>query len=208
MNYLKEYQKKLSLTPDGIIGKLTAKAMMNDLQITDKLFFAHLIAQMEHESMGFTADRESLNYSEEGLLDTFEKYYKKNPALAKLHARKPKIIANYVYQNRMGNGDYNSGDGWKYRGIFGIQLTGKNNIQDFISYLGFPHDTNPDSLLLDPKIYFLAGKFFFEDNRIDKICTNKSDKCISDVTLEVNNGHNGLTERIALTKKMFTVLEV
>ena len=36
-------------------------------------------------------------------------------------------IFNIVYADRIGNGDINSGDGFKYRGRGPIQLTGKDN---------------------------------------------------------------------------------
>lgn len=207
MNYLQEYQKKLGLVADGIIGPKTAAAMMEDLGITDKLFFCHLIGQIAHESGLYKNARENLNYSEAGLLNIFRKYYINNPRLAAQHARKPEKIANYVYANRMGNGNEASGDGWKYRGIFGLQLTGKDNIQAFIRYIGLPEDTNPEDLLDDPKNYFLAGKFWFEHNNAVALCTSVNSDCILKVSRKVNIGNtatkaipNGLDDRLVQTK--------
>jgi putative chitinase len=208
VDYLKAYQEKLKLTPDGIIGPRTAKAMMADLDIADKLVFAHLMGQIAHESGLYKNARENLNYSEAGLLNIFKKYY--TPALAKKHARQPSLIGNHVYANRMGNGDEASGDGYKYRGIFGLQLTGKSNIQAFIKYLGLPLDTDPDSLLSDSKNYFLAGKYWFYENNVDAICTSTSTDCITRVSRKVNLGTtnttaipNGLDDRKKQTLTMF-----
>lgn len=204
MNYLVEYQRKLGLEADGVMGKKTAAAMMQDLNITDKLFFAHLIGQIAHESGLYRNARENLNYNAAGLLNIFKKYY--TPELAAKHERKPELIANHVYANRMGNGDEASGDGWKYRGIFGLQLTGKDNIQAFIKYLGLPEDTDPDSLLDDPRNYFLAGLYWFTKNGVDKLCTSTKETCIVAVTRRVNGGTNGLDDRIKQTKAMFKAL--
>jgi putative chitinase len=213
MNYLAEYQRKLGLTQDGLMGPNTAKAMMEDLGITDKLFFAHMMGQIAHESGLYKNARENLNYSASGLLNIFRKYY--TPSLATQHERKPELIANHVYANRMGNGDEASGDGWKYRGIFGLQLTGKDNIVAFIKSLGLPENINPDSLLDDPKNYFLAGKYWFENNNAVKLCDSTSSDCILRVSRKVNIGNtkttaipHGLVDRKKQTISMFKALGI
>jgi putative chitinase len=189
MNYLQLYQQKLGLVPDGVVGKKTAAAMMADLGLSDKLFFAHLMGQVKLESGGFVHFRENMNYNAAGLLNIFRKYYVNNPKLAEQHARKPELIANHVYANRMGNGNPASGDGWKYRGIFGLQLTGKTNIQRFLASIGLPLDTDLDALKGDPKVYFQAAVFWFRDNKADKLCTGLSDACILEVGRKVNIGN-------------------
>jgi putative chitinase len=206
MSYLKAYQEKLGLTPDGVLGKNTARAMMEDLNVSDKLLFAHMMGQMWHESGNFEHGRENLNYSADRLLAIFPKYF--TATSAKAYARQPEKIANRVYANRMGNGDEASGDGWKYRGIFGLQLTGKTNITKFMKSIGLSESTDPNTLLDDPRLYFLAGLFWFKDNGVDKICTDKSDACIMKVTKRVNGGTHGLGDRAVKTTKMFTLLGI
>ena len=78
-----------------------------------------------HESGGFVHMAENLNYSADGLLKIFPKYF--NAESAASHARNPQMIANRVYSNRMGNGDEASAEGWKFRGRGILQLTGKDN---------------------------------------------------------------------------------
>jgi putative chitinase len=89
---------------------------------------AHFLAQVAHESGDFTRFRENLNYSANALLKTWPPRFK-NFVEAQYYERQPIKIANYVYANRMGNGDEKSGDGWKYRGTGWLQLTGADNIK-------------------------------------------------------------------------------
>jgi predicted chitinase len=102
---------------------------------------AHFFAQVMEE-VGMTInvkDGEGLNYSAEALPDQFIKFSKtgvlKGPPndLAFKYGRSKQngykanveMIANIAYANRNGNGDIESGDGWKYRGRGIIQITGK-----------------------------------------------------------------------------------
>lgn len=87
---------------------------------------AHFIAQIAHESGSLTHSIENLNYSSVALRSVFGKYFTSDEIAEEYH-RKPENIANIVYANRMGNGDTESGDGWRYRGRGLIQLTGKDN---------------------------------------------------------------------------------
>lgn len=214
MNYLQKYQKLLGLEPDGILGKDTAAAMMKDLGITDKLLFAHAMGQAQHESGNWVHFRENLNYDTKGLLKYFGKYY--NLDLATAHSRKPVIIGNHVYANRLGNGPESSGDGYKNRGIFALQLTGANNIKRFLKSIGLPEDTDPDSLKEDVRTYFKAIFFWFKDNDAEKYCTDTALSTIDRVGKKVNRGNTlektplafNNEERRKYTKNMFKALKL
>jgi putative chitinase len=93
------------------------------------------LAQCGHESNGFTVFKENLNYSAEGLVSTFSKYFPNISSTAGF-AKNPQKIANKVYANRMGNGSEESGDGYLYRGRGVIQLTGKDNYKAFADFKG------------------------------------------------------------------------
>ena len=95
------------------LKKLGVKYNLTTIQL------AHFAGQLAHESLDFKIVSENLNYSAERLLQVFPKYFTKE--LAQRYARKPILIANRVYANRMGNNDEKSGDGWKYRGRGYIQ---------------------------------------------------------------------------------------
>lgn len=149
---------------------------------------AMFLAQCGHETAGFTRFTENLNYSADGLLRVFPKYF--NKETAQQYARRPEAIANRVYANRMNNGDEASGDGWKYRGRGIIQVTGKKNYQAFQSWVG--ERVTPESLTTEMDLCVLAGFWYWSVNGLDKI----SD--IVTVTKRINGGTNGLSDRKAL----------
>jgi putative chitinase len=107
-------------------------------EITTEARVAGFLAQCSHESNNFKVLRENLNYSADGLRRIFPKYFK--DVDPDDYARQPEKIANRVYANRMGNGDEDSGDGWKYCGRGVIQLTGKDNYTRFASDMGMSLD--------------------------------------------------------------------
>jgi predicted chitinase len=117
-------QQKLGVTADGAFGPGTFKAAAAYYKL-NKNRAAHFFAQTAHETGGFKAFSENLNYGAKGLRGVFGKYFPTD-ALAKAYERQPQKIANRVYANRMGNGDEASGDGWRYRGRGALQLTGKS----------------------------------------------------------------------------------
>lgn len=151
------------------------------------------IAQIGHESAGLTATKENLNYSKDGLLKIFPKYF--TPALAVQYARKPEAIANRVYANRMGNGDEKSGDGWKYRGRGLIQLTGKNNYQAFKKFMGIYTDADLIQYMDSPLGAVMSGGWFFSINNLIPLA-DKGDMLT--LTKRINGGLNGLAHRMTL----------
>jgi len=140
--------------PDAVIAQIPDTAAK--FNITTNLRLAHFLAQCGHESGGFKAINENLNYGAKGLLGVFPKYF--NAASAAQYERKPEMIASKVYANRMGNGDEASKEGWKFRGRGYIQLTGKSNYTNFTKFIGEDCVANPD--LVATK-YPLASAAFF-----------------------------------------------
>jgi len=151
---------------------------------------AHFLAQVAHESGGLKYSAENLNYSAQGLRSVFGKYFKTND-IAALYARKPEKIANRVYADRMGNGNEASGDGWKFRGRGLIQLTGKDNYQQFAKDYGIDCVKNPD-LLLEPQFALASACWFWQKRNLNTFA-DKDD--ILMVTKRINGGVNGLNDR-------------
>jgi putative chitinase len=202
---VKSLQAKIGVTADGLFGNGTLKAAMLYYKMTP-IRAAHFFGQTSHETGHFKTFSENLNYSGNGLLNVFPKYFK-TLAEVQMYERKPELIANKVYGNRMGNGDEKSGDGYKYRGRGALQLTGKSNYDAFSKHLNKPEIlTNPD--LVANEYAFESALYFFEKNGLWAVCDKGvDDATITLVTKKINGGTNGLEERKALTKKYYEALK-
>jgi putative chitinase len=174
------------LLPESIFNRLPE--VISRYQINTPKRLAHFLSQCGHESGGFKAFSENLNYSAEGLLKTFPKYF--NAETAAAYARKPERIANRVYANRMSNGNEESGDGWKFRGRGCIQLTGRAN------YTAYDQAV-PENVLVNPDL--VAGAmaldsagWFWRTNGLNQIADTGD---VTAVTKRVNGGTHGLADR-------------
>lgn len=176
--------------PDAVIAQIPDTA--SRFGITNTLRLAHFLSQCGHESGGFKAVRENLNYSAKGLVGIFKKYF--SPTLAIAYERQPEKIANRVYAGRMGNGDEHSGDGYKYRGRGYIQLTGKENYTRFDATV--PENIIADSDLVATKYPLASAAFFFNSNKLWAICDKgATPEVVTAVTKRVNGGTIGLADR-------------
>ena len=193
-------QQKIGVTADGAFGPGTFKAAAAFYKLSPNRA-AHFFAQTAHESGGFKAFSENLNYSAKGLRGIFRKYFPTD-ALANAYARQPVKIANRVYASRMGNGPESSGDGWKYRGRGPLQLTGKDNYRAFGRYIGREQEVldNPD--LVATELGFESALWFFDHNKLWSICDQGvGDAAILALTKRINGGTHGLDDRKLKTKK-------
>lgn len=188
--------------PKSVMAELPT--VITAFKINTPLRLAHFLAQCDHESAGFTAIRENLNYSANGLLKVFAKYF--NKQLANECAYKPDRIANIVYANRMGNGDTASGEGIKYSGKGYIQLTGKNNFAAFGKFVNDDVVKNPD--FVATKYPLLSAAWFFDSKALFNIADQGGrNETIAAITKRINGGVNGLTERITLFNKYYKLLK-
>jgi putative chitinase len=188
--------------PDAVIAQIPDTAAR--FNITNALRLAHFLSQCGHESGSWKAVRENLNYSAKGLMGIFKKYFP-TATLATAYERQPEKIANRVYASRMGNGNENSGDGYKFRGRGYIQLTGKENYTRFDA-------TVPESIVSDPELvatkYPLASAaFFFNSNKLWAICDQGATPAVvTAVTKRVNGGTIGLPDRIKHFNEYYKLL--
>ena len=188
--------------PETVIAQIPDTAAK--FGITNTLRLAHFLSQAGHESGGFKAVNENLNYSADGLKRIFPKYFRGN--ISESYARNPEKIANKVYSSRMGNGDEASGDGWKYRGSGFIQLTGKANYAAF-------DKTVEDDILANPSLvatkYPLASAaWFFNSNKLWAICDKGADRStVESVTKRVNGGLIGIEDRWKHFQEYYNLLK-
>jgi len=188
--------------PDAVYNQIADTA--SKFNITNNLRLAHFLAQCAHESGNFKAVSENLNYSKDGLMKIFPKYFP--GTLAESYARNPEKIASRIYGGRMGNGDETTKEGWKFRGRGFIQLTGKSNYTKFANFIGEDCVGNPD--LVATKYPLASAAFFFDSNKLWEICDRGADDAtVTAVTKRVNGGTIGLADRIKHFKEYYNLLK-
>jgi putative chitinase len=168
--------------------------LLPDYEINNAKRIAAFIAQCSHESGGFTALEENLNYKAATLRKIFPKYFPTDE-IANQYASMPnkqQAIANKVYANRMGNGDESSGDGFKYKGRGLIQLTGKDNYTFFAGSLGISVEEAAEYMHTFEGAAQSAC-WFWETNNLNQ-WADKGD--ILTLTKRINGGTIGLEDRI------------
>lgn len=179
--------------------------VLNDLlpkyDIDSPQRIASFISQCSHESEHFTELKENLNYGAKRLVMTWPKRFT-TVEIANRYARQPEMIANFVYANRLGNGDESSGDGWKYRGRGLIQLTGKYNYQKFADSVGM--DLEQVTGYLETKRGAAeASCLFWKNNKLNSYADVGD---IRGMTKVINGGYNGLPEREENYRKALNTL--
>lgn len=168
------------------------KQLLPDYDINTPQRIAAFLAQCAHESAGFTALKENLNYKPATLLKLFGKYF--TPELANTYCAKPnkqEAIANRIYANRMGNGDESSGDGYRYSGKGLIQLTGKSNYQAFADSLEIT-PTDAAEYMQTFEGACQSACWFWETNNLNKYADIGD---FETMTKRINGGTIGLEDR-------------
>lgn len=176
--------------------------LLPDYNINTPKRIAAFIAQCSHESGGFKFLKENLNYRAESLMKTWPKRF---PTLdfARQYAQNQQKIANYVYANRMGNGDEASGDGWRFLGRGLIQLTGRDNYEAFAESIETPVEEIPEYLATFEGAAQSAC-WFWETNNLN-LWADKGDMVM--LTKKINGGTIGLEDRIKHYNHALHVLE-
>jgi putative chitinase len=166
--------------------------ILPEYEINTPQRIAAFIAQCAHESGGFKFLQENLNYRAESLMKTWPRHFP-TIEVAKQYERKPQMIANKAYANRMGNGDEASGDGWRYLGRGLIQLTGKNNYTFFAASVGIEDMEECVEYLQTFEGAVQSACFFWEQNKLNT-WADKGD--IKELTKRINGGFIGLEDRL------------
>ncbi|MCP4969832.1 MAG: chitinase, partial [Arcobacter sp.] len=116
--------------------------------------------------------------------------------------------------NRIGNGDVASGDGWKYRGRGGKQLTGKSNYKGFklwhtktfneeIDFVSTPNLLGEAKYAARSAAYFWLAHSLYDI--ADKGIENKQINAITNI-INLYDSDDGKKERRNNVKKIYKVL--
>jgi len=162
-----------------------------DYDINTPQRVAAFMAQCGHESGNFKFLKENLKYRAASLTKVWPKYFP-NMDIANQYAGNEEKIANRAYANRMGNGPEESGDGWRFCGRGLIQLTGRNNYQNFADSIETDINDIPHYLATFEGAVQSAC-WFWETNNLNKWADTGD---MLTLTKRINGGTLGLDDRI------------
>ena len=174
--------------------------ILPDYDISTPARIAAFVAQTAHESGGYTALHENLNYQAASLCRVWPSHF--NAGNADQYAHNPERIANRAYSGRMGNGDEASGDGWRFCGRGLIQLTGKSNYQAFADSVQMSIDDVP-AYLQTFEGAIQSACFFWENTNLNAVADTGD---IEHMTKIINGGTLGLEDRTARYNHALQVL--
>jgi predicted chitinase len=181
---------KSHATGKSAANKAAMIAEMDAQGITDPNERAMLMAQVDHESGGFTKTKENLNYRSGRLMEVSKTARDKGkPAVDAAVAQGEDAVAELIYGGRMGNVE--KGDGAKYRGRGLIQLTGRANYEAAGKDLGLDLINHPE-LAETPENAAKTAMWYWKKNKLGDVAKSGN---VEAVTRKINNGTNGLADR-------------
>lgn len=188
---------------------------------------AHFLSQAAHESR-FRTREENLAYRATTMRRTFGckggpanydagcddcrkgRLREKLWSQSDFYAGNAEGLANYVYADRMGNGNEESGDGFKYRGRGIIQVTGKNGYRRFQQEHNARSPEDIQDFIAHPELvssrleYGIESAFvFWSLNGLNPLSDTGT---VASVTRRVNGGNNGYTDRLARFNRVAKIL--
>lgn len=192
------FELEHALKQAGASSKVDVERIATALRISCLRFgvtgiypLAHLIAHLAHESGGFFRTVESLVYTPQRLVAVFPK--RVSADMAAMIAGNEYETAECVYGYRADLGNDLDGDGFKHRGLFWVQLTGKANQRAFGSYMGL----TIEQLWMqrdDPQLNADAACWYFTRLRRGFIDAANANDIVT-TTRIINGGLNGLDDR-------------
>lgn len=172
---------------DAMVSQMAASG------ITDPKEQAMFMAQLDHESGGFSKTEESFRYkSADRLMQVSASARKQGqPAVEQAIAKGPEAIAELMYGGRMGN--KSPGDAFAFRGRGAIQLTGRDNYTRAGKALGIDLANHPE-LAAEPENSAKIAAWYWKTNKLTTAAKNGD---VRAVTKTINGGTNGLDDRTA-----------
>lgn len=164
---------------------------------------AGFMAQTSHESNDYKNLEENLYYSADRLMQVWSKRYFPNRDVAKKYEKNPEKLANYVYANRMDNGDEDSGDGWRFRGAGIKQITGRYNFTEFGKTIGMTAEQAAD-YIRTTKGSVHSAVWYWNLHKLNKTADAKNIKLMTEI---INGGLNGLADRTLRFNRALKILQ-
>lgn len=167
---------------------------INEAGITSRIGQAMFIAQLAHESAGFT----QLNEMGGKVKYTFAKYQEKEADDKEydyfffMYDKDTPSPRRQKVALRLGNDK--AGDGALYKGRGYIQLTGRSNYRQAGQALGLALERNP-SEAATPSIAARIAAWFWRTRKLNSYTNVDSEENFKKVTRGINGGERGLADR-------------
>ena len=141
---------------------------MAEFRINTPQRIAAFIAQISVESQYLSRMAESTNYTHADVLKKVFSSVFRSIADAQNYISNPEKCANRIYADKYGNGDEQSGDGWRYRGRGLPGLTFKDNYAECGKAIGLDLINHPE-MLEDPLQASRCGAWFFNTHGCNEL---------------------------------------
>jgi len=182
---------------DVPLGTFALSDAMDRFDITSPQRSAAFLAQVAYESTEFRRLVENLDYTAKRLMVVWPNRFTSLDK-ARLYEHRPERLGNYVYAKRLGNGDEQSGDGFRFRGRGLLQITGRGNYRSVGDAIGLPLTTSPE-LLEEPGAAALSAGHFWKSRGLNELADDQNDDGDDEdfvtITTIINGGTAGLTKR-------------
>lgn len=188
-------------TINGVANSLNEN--MSDYGIDTYKKLGHFLAQVGAETGGLTKLTENLSYSFSNLCENYASNYSEVNNNTGAYANNAENWGNLRYGNRrdLGNTGISSGDGYRYRGRGLLHLTGRAGYTSFNKAYNKKYGSGPD-FIVNPDFVAnnlnyatISGLWFFNSRVMNRLDMNNAS--VTQVSLKVNGGYNGLKERKA-----------
>lgn len=194
-------RRSAEYTANRSANKSALEDQMVNAGITDPVEQASFMAQMDHESGGFTRMEENLNYSPEQFLKVFGKRagITTEQEAAAILSQGKEAQAEVMYGGDWGAknlGNTEPGDGHAFRGRGHTQLTGRSNYQQAGEALGIDLVNNPD-MAAEPETAAKIATWYWQSRSGLSEAGRAGD--VEATTRKINGGLNGLEDRKAKT---------
>jgi len=153
------------------------------------------LAQIAHESGELRRTSEDLYYTADRLMAVWPSVFK-TKEMAQGYEKNPERLANFIYANRMGNGDESSGDGWRFRGAGLIQNTGKDTHYECADWFHVERPVVGEWMREDRGATLSAGWFWENKSHLNTVADHGTREAFERVTRRINGGLNGLEDRL------------
>jgi putative chitinase len=155
------------------------------------------IAQFAVESAGFTTVWENLNYSTAAMRKAWPTRFRTDASTLP-YVHNPEKLANFVYGGRMNN--TRPGSGYLNRGQGILQTTGQDNIDSLAEEMGVSAD-EARRMLTDPEHMLKCALANFRLRGAIPYAAKNNTRAVS---LKVNGGENGMTERLHVAAVLYS----